>query len=89
MQCKNAKRLVTATDRVPALATLGDATEMESFQFYAAPPKVAKASTLSISVTGSIVLNYANENIATCKHFSLFCSITSSLVSLVYPSDKW
>ncbi len=57
-----AKRLVTATGGVLALATLGDATEIGSFLFYAVPSKVAKASILSVAVTGIIVLNFANEN---------------------------
>jgi hypothetical protein len=56
------KRSVTATDTVLALATLADATEIESFLFYAANPKVAKASTLSVAVADVIVLNFANEN---------------------------
>jgi hypothetical protein len=42
----------TATGYVLALATLGDATQIESLLFYAMPPKVAKATTLSaLSVT--------------------------------------
>jgi hypothetical protein len=57
-----AKKLATAIDNVLALATLGEATQMGSFLFYAAPPKVAKAGTLSIAVAGIIALNFANEN---------------------------
>ncbi len=58
------KRSVTATDTVLALATLDDATEIGSFLFYASPPKVAKASILSVAIAGIIVLNFANENTA-------------------------
>jgi hypothetical protein len=57
-----AKTSATAIDNVLALATLGEATQMGSFLFYAAPPKVAKASALSIPVAGVIALNFVNEN---------------------------
>jgi hypothetical protein len=61
-QCFLAKTSATAIDNVRALATLGEVTQIGSFLFYAAPPKVAKASTLSIAVAGIIALNFANEN---------------------------
>ncbi len=55
---------MTAIDYLIALATLGDATQIGSFLFYAAPPKVAKASTLSVTITVIIALNFANGNMA-------------------------
>jgi hypothetical protein len=42
-----AKTSATATDYALSLATLGDATQIGSFLFYAVPPKVAKAIILS------------------------------------------
>ncbi len=54
---------MSVTDYVLALATLGDATQMGSFLFYAVPPKVVKESALSVAAAGIIVLNFANENI--------------------------
>jgi hypothetical protein len=58
------KTLMTATDYLIALATLGDATQIGPFLFYAAPPKVAKVSILSITITVVIALNFANGNTA-------------------------
>jgi hypothetical protein len=59
-----AKTSVTVTVYLLALATLGEGTQIGSFLFCAAPPKVAKASALSIAVAGIIALNFANENMA-------------------------
>ncbi len=51
-----------------ALTTLGNMTQIGSFLFFVALPKVAKASTsVSLShviVTGIIALTFANVNIA-------------------------
>jgi hypothetical protein len=58
------KASATATDYLLALATLSDATQIGPFLFYAAPPKVAKASTLSVTITVIIALNFANGNMA-------------------------
>ncbi len=58
------KMIVTATNYLLALATLGDVTQIGLFLFYAAPPKVAKASTLSVAATVAIALNFANGNTA-------------------------
>jgi hypothetical protein len=59
-----AKTFSTATDYVLTLATLGDATQIGSFLFYAMPPKVAKVSALFVAVAGVIMIKFANENTA-------------------------
>ncbi len=45
-RCFLAKMPVTVTEYVLALATLGDATKIETILSYVMPPKVAKASTV-------------------------------------------
>jgi hypothetical protein len=45
---------VAVTDYLLALTTLGDATQIGSFLFYALLPKVAKPSTLSLSLVFSL-----------------------------------
>jgi len=56
--------LATAIDYLLALDTMGDATHIGSFLFYAVLPMVAKASTMPVAVASIIVLNFANENAA-------------------------
>jgi len=56
------KASAIATDYALVLPTLGDTTLIRLFLFHAALPKVAKASTLSVTVAGVFKINFAKEN---------------------------
>jgi hypothetical protein len=54
----------TATEYVIALATLGDATKIETILSYVVPPKVAKASTVLCCCRWHYRAYFANGNMA-------------------------
>jgi hypothetical protein len=52
------------TNHVLAWDISGNTTQIGLYLFYAAPPTVAEASTSSVAVDGTFVLNVANVNTA-------------------------